>query len=260
MFHNQFKRKLFDPAEDTTFGVFVGFPSTQVIEMAGYNHFDVAVIDNEHGMLTPENVEHMVIASELVRLTPLVRVVSSEPSEILKMMDRGAHGVHVPQVDTKEEAERVVQAVKYPPFGKRGAAFSMRAARYGTIPIHEYLSQANRESLVCVHLESTKAMENIEGILSVQGIDVVYIGPTDLSVSLGFGGRIDHPEVLKAIDKIHETARSYGVKVGIHTKDAKGAQARKAWGADYVCLTVTSLINQAFSQYIEQARLSKINQ
>lgn len=259
MFQNKLKQSLKDSPKETAFGLFVGFPSTQIVEMAAFNHFDTVVIDNEHGMLTPENVEHMVIAAENACVTPLVRVVSSGQTEILKAMDRGAHGVHVPQVDSKEEAESVVEAVKYPPEGKRGAAFSMRAARYGTVPVYDYLEHANQQSLVCIHIESVKAMKNISGILSVEGIDMVYIGPTDLSVSLGYGGRIDHPEVLKAIDIIYQTAREYGVKVGVHTKDSKGARARKDWGADYVGLTVTSLINQVFSQYINGARGQKIN-
>lgn len=249
MFHNLLKQNLNDAAHRASLGVFIGFPSTQLVEMAGYNGFDVVVIDNEHGMLSAENVEHMVIAAESAGVTPLVRVVSSEPTEILKAMDRGAHGVHVPQVNSKAEAERVVEAVKYTPMGKRGAAFSMRAARYGTIPIQEYLERANQESLICVHIESEQAMNNLQDILSVPGIDLAYIGPTDLSVSLGYGGDMNHPEVLKAIDEIHTTARGAGVKVGIHTKDRQGALNRVNWGADYVCCTITSLIKQSFTNF-----------
>ncbi|NEU32256.1 aldolase [bacterium LRH843] len=259
MFTNQLKARLNDPSQDTAFGVFIGFPSTQLVEMVSYSGFDVVVIDNEHGALTPENIEHMVISAELAGVTPIVRVVSSDPSEILKVMDRGAHGVHVPQVDTKEEAELVVQAVKYPPVGKRGAAFSMRAARYGTVPISQYLTHANEQSLVCIHIESKKAVENIEEILSVPGIDMVYIGPTDLSVSLGYEGDMNHPEVLKIIDTIKQTARRYDVKVGIHTKDSDGARGRREWGADYVCLTVTSLLNKSFSDYINDVKEVRAN-
>jgi 4-hydroxy-2-oxoheptanedioate aldolase len=255
MFKNQFKAKLNGQSSpETIFGVFIGLPSTQLVEIAGYSGFDVVVIDNEHGMLSAENIEHMVIAAELAGVTPIVRVVSSEPAEILKVMDRGAHGVHVPQVNSKEEAQQVVHAVKYPPAGKRGAAFSMRAARYGTVPIAEYLKHANEQSLVCIHIESKEALNNLDEILSVPGIDIVYIGPTDLSVSLGYEGSIDHPEVLKAIDSIQVTGQKHGVKVGIHTKDSKGARSRKDWGADYVCLTVTSLLNQSFSEYIKGAK------
>ncbi|MDF2724731.1 MAG: 2-keto-3-deoxy-L-rhamnonate aldolase [Paenibacillus sp.] len=259
MFHNKLKARLHSSGGGTAYGVFIGFPSTQMVEMAAYNGFDAIVIDNEHGMLSAENVEHMVIAAELAGATPLVRVVSSDAGEILKALDRGAHGVHVPQVDTKEQALSVVDAVKYPPIGKRGAAFSMRAARYGTVPIHDYLPQANRETLVCIHIESDKAMGNLDEILSVPGIDMVYIGPTDLSVSLGYEGRIDHPEVMKAIDAIYKTAKQFGVAVGIHTKDAKGARMRSDWGADYVSLTVTSLVNEAFSQYIKPLKETNPN-
>jgi 4-hydroxy-2-oxoheptanedioate aldolase len=250
MFHNKLKRKWTGSAPASpTLGLFVGFPSTQMVEMAAYNGFEAVVIDNEHGMLSAENIEHMVIAAELAGVTPLVRVVSSLPSEILKALDRGAHGVHVPQVDSKAEAEMVVEAVKYPPTGKRGAAFSMRAARYGTVPVHEYLEHANRETLVGIHIESAKAVDRLDDILQVPGIDMIYIGPTDLSVSLGYGGRIDHPEVLKVVQHITALTKSRNVKVGIHVKDDKGALNRFREGADYVCLTVTSLINEAFSNY-----------
>lgn len=245
MFKNKLKLE-----NSTKFGLFIGFPSTQMVEMAAYNGFDALVIDNEHGLFSPENIEQMVIASELSGITPLVRVVSSDRHEILKALDRGAHGVHVPQVDSKEEAERVVEAVKYPPLGKRGAAFSMRAARYGTVPIYEYLEHANKETLVCMHIESEKALQNVNDILSVPELDMVYIGPTDLSVSLGYGGRIDHPEVLKAVDTIQKSAKKYGVRIGIHTTDSKGAKQRRDWGADYICLTITSLINSVFEDYI----------
>ncbi|MCM3399824.1 aldolase/citrate lyase family protein [Oceanobacillus profundus] len=249
MFYNQLKRRWSEPTENPVLSVFVGFPSTQIIEMAALSQFDVIVIDNEHGMHSYENIENMVIAAENKGITPLVRTSSSDPSELLKVMDRGAHGVHVPQVDSKEQAERIVEAVKYPPLGKRGAAFSMRAADYGNIPIQQYLEKANQETLIGIHIESEKAMVHLNEILSVKEIDMVYIGPTDLSVSLGYGGSIDHPEVLKTIDNIYETAKTYGVKVGIHTKDRSGALMRKNWGADYVGITVTSLINQSFKHF-----------
>lgn len=258
--YNKLKTLFQENSQETALSVFVGFPGTQMVEMVAYNGFDAVVIDNEHGMLSAENVEHMVIAAENAGITPLVRVVSSDPAHILKAMDRGAHGVHVPQVETKEQAISVVEAVKYPPCGKRGAAFSMRAAKYGTVPIHEYLEHANKQSLICIHIESGKAMDNLKEILSVKGIDMVFIGPTDLSVSLGFAGNIAHPEVLKSIDKIYHTAKEQGLKVGIHTKSKEGARQREEWGADYVSLTVTSLLNEAFKDYIAGVKNKKVNQ
>jgi 4-hydroxy-2-oxoheptanedioate aldolase len=251
MFQNKLKEKFVNNKDEPAYGVFIGFPSTQLVEMAAYNGFDVVVIDNEHGLLSSENIEHMVIASENAGITPLVRVESSNPVGILKAMDRGAHGVHVPQVDSKEEAESVVAAVKYPPLGKRGAAFSMRAAKYGTVPVPNYLDHANKESLLCIHIESKEAVENLDEILQVPGIDMVYIGPTDLSVSLGFNGVTNHPEVQKQVKRIYQTANKYGIRVGMHTKDSEGALQIKELGVDYIGLTVTSLINDGFASYIK---------
>jgi 4-hydroxy-2-oxoheptanedioate aldolase len=256
VFVNHMKKRLASGDGFKAKGIFLGFPSTQMVEMIGYNGFDAVILDNEHGLLSAEQVEHMVIAAELAGVTPLVRVVSGDAATILKAMDRGAHGVHVPQIETRRQAEEVVEAVKYPPFGRRGAAFSMRAARYGTVPVHEYLEHANEQSLIAIHLESEQAITNIDEILAVQGIDLIYIGPTDLSVSMGCGGRIDHPEVLKAIDHIQTAALRHNVKLGIHTKDSKGARARMHWGANYVGLTVTSLLNDAFHQYTQDVDAS----
>ncbi|MFD1849569.1 HpcH/HpaI aldolase family protein [Oceanobacillus bengalensis] len=254
MFQNKLKEKLTKNIEEPAYGIFIGFPSTQLIEMAAYNGFDVVVLDNEHGLLSPENMEHMVIASENAGITPLVRVTSSNPTAILKAMDRVAHGVHVPQVDSREEAEQVVAAVKYPPMGNRGAAFSMRAAKYGTVPVPEYLAHANNESLVCIHIESKEAVDNLDEILQVPGIDMVYIGPTDLSVSLGFNGDTEHPEVQKQVKRIYQSAKKYGVRVGMHTKNKQGALQLKESGVEYIGLTVTSLINKGFRTYIEAVK------
>ncbi|WP_127584699.1 HpcH/HpaI aldolase family protein [Paenibacillus koleovorans] len=254
MFRNQLKAKCYNAASSTAFGVFIGFPSTQLVEMAAYTGFDAVVIDNEHGMLSAENVEHMVMAAELTGITPLVRVVSSDPAELLKAMDRGAHGVHVPQVETASEAIRIVEAVKYPPVGRRGAAFSMRAARFGTVPLSDYLERANEESFICIHIETGKALDNLQEILEVQGVDAVYIGPTDLSVSLGCKGDVDHPEVRKAMEQIRHAAVAAGRKLGIHSRHAAGAVLRQAWGADYVGVTVTSLVTDAFSEYIRAVK------
>lgn len=251
---NALKGNAVNAHKQNVLSLFIGFPTIHIVEMAAYHRFDAVVLDNEHGMLSDENIEHMVIAAELAGVKPLVRVPSSDAVYILKAMDRGAHGVHVPQVETKEQALEVVAAVKYPPLGRRGAAFSMRAARYGTIPIAEYLREANRRSFIAIHIESERALENVDAILEVEGIDLVYIGPTDLSVSLGYEGQVDHPQVIRAAEKIRDSAKKRGLSVGMHVKSAEGAKERFRWGADYVGITVTSLINGALSDYVRQAR------
>ncbi|WP_051663001.1 HpcH/HpaI aldolase family protein [Alicyclobacillus macrosporangiidus] len=251
---NHFKRKLYDPVAAPPLSLFIGAPSAALVEMAAYAGFDAVVLDNEHGTFTHEQLEVLCAVAENAGVTPVVRVVSGEPAEILKALDRGAHGLHVPQVNSREEAERVVEAVKYPPLGRRGAAFSIRAARFGTVPVDGYLEEANRETSIAVHIETERALERIDEILTVPGLDVAYIGPTDLSVSLGCGGRTDAPRVLEAIDAVLASGRRHGVKVGIHVKDAAAARDRLRWGADYVGTTWTALINGAFAGYIHGAR------
>ncbi|MCL6516073.1 aldolase/citrate lyase family protein [Alicyclobacillus sp.] len=251
---NTFKRKLLDPTADPPLSIFIGVPSAALVEMAAYAGFDAVVLDNEHGTFTHEQIEMLCAVAENAGVTPMVRVVSGERTEILKALDRGAHGLHVPQVNSPEEALAVVEAAKYPPLGKRGAAFSIRAARFGAIAVDRYLEEANRETCIAVHIETRRALERIDEILSVPGLDVAYIGPTDLSVSLGCAGQPDAPPVREAIDEILNAGRRHGVRVGIHVPNPHAARDRLRWGADYVGTTWSALIAGAFSGYVRGVR------
>lgn len=197
---NAMKEKL--RAGQLAFGVSVMIPSPQVVEMVGRLGFDFAMIDCEHGTISLESVELMIMAAEASGITPIVRPQSKDPDAILRIMDRGAMGVQVPHVNTAADARRVVEAVKYHPLGKRGLAAGTRPASYGFgISMSEYVEQANRQTLVCVQLEEVEALDNIDEILRVEGVDVFFIGPSDLSQSMGFPGQANAPEVQAAIDE-----------------------------------------------------------
>lgn len=193
------------------FGVSVMFPSTQIVEMVGALGFDWVMIDCEHGTIDLESVEAMVMAAEVSGITPIVRPPSKAPDAILRVLDRGAMGVQVPHVNTAEDARAVVEAVKYHPLGTRGLAAGTRPANYGIgLTAAEYVEQVNRETLVCVQLEEAEALRNIDAILEVEGIDIFFVGPSDLSQSMGYPGRTDAPEVQATIHKAFATIVAAG--------------------------------------------------
>lgn len=222
-------------------GIFVGLPSPALVEMAGYAGFDFVIIDNEHGPAGYETTEHLVRAAQSAGTIPIVRVSSNDPAEILHVLDVGASGVQVPQVNTKAEAERAVQAAKYPPLGLRGAASTTRAAGYGFFGGPGHLQASNEGIAVIVHLETVEAVENLDGILQVPGIDVVFIGPTDLSLSMGYGGDANHPQVRGVMEDCARRILAAGKHVGIAgTPGNLGSWI--ALGVRYVAVNATGLI------------------
>ena len=181
----------------------------------GYDRADWVLIDCEHGTINPETVETLAMAAQANGITPIARPRTRNPADIQQVMDRGVLGVQVPHVNTVAQARAVVDAVKYHPIGKRGLAAGTRPANYGYgITQSEYVEEANRESLICVQFEDKEAIDNADDILKVDDIDVFFIGPSDLSQSMGFPGRYDEPSVARAIgstfDKISKAGQIAG--------------------------------------------------
>src|SRR5690348_9792522 len=196
---NAMKAKL--AAGQAAFGMSIMIPSPQLVEMAGGLGFDWVLIDCEHGTITLETVELMIMAAEASGVTPIVRPRSKAAADIVEVMDRGAAGVQVPHIVTAADARSAVEAVKFHPVGRRGLAVGTRASGYGYRgSLAEFTALANRESLVCAQIEDEAAVHNIEDILRVDGIDVFFIGPSDLSQSMGYPGNPRAEPVAKAIE------------------------------------------------------------
>ncbi|MFA5622319.1 MAG: aldolase/citrate lyase family protein, partial [Thermovirgaceae bacterium] len=179
---NLVKMKL--EAKETVIGPFVGINSPDLVEIMGLAGFDFCVIDTEHGPMDPESIQGLIRAAALTGMSPVVRVPRAEAVDILKVLDVGAHCIHVPQVNDVDTAQAVVQAARYHPAGMRGVAVP-RALSYGLKPLGEALKEANREVMVIVHCENAAGLEKLDGIAAVEGIDLVFVGPYDLSQSLG---------------------------------------------------------------------------
>lgn len=175
---------------------------------------DWVLFDTEHGPPSFETVDGLVRAVSDAGSIPLVRVVWNDINAIKQALDTGAFGVVVPWVNSKGEAENAVAYCRYPPEGLRGCAPGRPAAAWG-VSTEEYLATVNDEILVAVQVETRKAVENIEEIVAVEGVDATFIGPMDLSASLGYRGKPFHPEVVKAMDRILEACNASGVAPGI---------------------------------------------
>ena len=183
----------------------------EILAMAGY---DWIVIETEHTAIDVSEVLRLIIAIEQRGSVPLVRLAWNDPIQAKAVLDSGAAGVLVPMVNTKADAELAVSMTKYPPLGSRGVGLA-RAQGYG-INFDAYVTNANADTLLLVQIEHREAVENIEQILSVTGIDGVFIGPYDLSLSLGIPGSLNHPDILAAKQKVLSATRAHGLIAGMH--------------------------------------------
>jgi 4-hydroxy-2-oxoheptanedioate aldolase len=235
-------------------GAFIGIYSPPLVEMLGYAGFDYVVIDDEHGAFSSSELENIIRTAESVGLTPFVRV-SYDQSSIQKALDRGAKGIQVPMVNTKEDALEVVRRAKFPPYGDRGVSYSIRPARYGKDNGKPYLDECNENILIIVHIETPEAASNFEDIVSVDGIDLAFIGSTDLSVSMGYQLEgAGHPEVQKVINDLFSKGKEFGVPIG--TVAGNGGAALNAFdkGAQYVCVVLNNVITSALSEVVSMSK------
>ena len=217
-------------------GTFLNVPSPNIVEMIGYAGLDFVIIDCEHGRPDRDVMENMVRASEVSGLTSIIRIPNvDDRTYYIHALDSGAMGVQVPMIDSGELAETAVRLAKYYPRGIRGLAGG-RATKYGAIPTTEYVKQANEQTMVIAQIETVQGVQAAEEIAEVDGVDVVFIGPSDLSQSMGVPGQQDHPDVRKAIDAVTARIISVGKPVGCLTNSIEMAADQIRKGMQYLCI------------------------
>ncbi len=212
MITNTVKQKLREGK--TSFGSWITLAHPAIAEIMAKSGFEWLAIDMEHSVIGIQDVEPLIQVIEASGCVPLVRLSNNDPVLAKRVMDAGAYGVIVPMVNTRDDAEKAVRSVKYPPDGERGVGL-YRAQGFG-VDFEEYKDSINRESLVIVQIEHKDAVDNIHGILSVKGVDGLIIGPYDTSSSLGVMGQLDHPLVKQARERVLAGAREAKVAAGIH--------------------------------------------
>ena len=223
---------------DFCIGPFLKAASPEIVEVSGYAGLDFVILDMEHGPLSYEAIEHLVLAAEHVGIAPIVRVEAITESAIMRPLDKGAAGILVPHVDSGAMARDVVRFSHFGPVGERGMDMLSRAAHYGCLPKKEYMQRANQETLFILQIEGSEGLRNLDAILAVPESDVIFIGPYDLSQSLGMPGEINHPKVIEAIEGIVATVRKSGRHVGIYTDNVEAAKKWIAVGVQFIALSV----------------------
>lgn len=199
----------------TTIGSWITLGHPAIAEIMASAGFDWLTVDMEHSAITLHQAQQLIQVIELSGCTPLVRVGENDPNLIKRVMDAGSHGVIVPQVNSMRDAENAVNSVKYPPAGTRGVGLA-RAQGYGT-EFEAYKTWNDLESIVIVQIEHIDAVNDIDNILSVEGVDAFMIGPYDLSGSLGIPGQFSNPKFLAAMEKVNDAmVRIRNVAPGFH--------------------------------------------
>ncbi|WP_133799725.1 HpcH/HpaI aldolase family protein [Kribbella caucasensis] len=236
-------------------GLVVKMPNQALVELAGYSDFDLVVIDTEHGLGDGDQLEHHLRAAQGVGLWVLVRVGTASSIEVLRALDAGADGIIVPHVNTAVDAEAAVRLAHYPPRGTRGLALSTRAGHYGSVPLAEHLRRSSEETVVIAQIEHADAIANIDAIMRTPNLTGVWLGPSDLSMSLGHPGATNHPNFVAAESIVSDAAGTHPgcalAVVAAHTEAVRGWQER---GASMFLVPSPDLVSASLRSYTSGAR------
>jgi 4-hydroxy-2-oxoheptanedioate aldolase len=231
-------------------GVVLKMPCVALLELAGVAGFQLAVIDAEHGPGDMDALHHHLRAADSVGLPVLVRVPESAPGEILRALDAGAEGIVMPHVASAAAAEAAVSAAHYPPRGRRGLALSTRAGRYGAASVEEHLRRAAARTVVVAQIEDGAAVGETGAIGAVDGVDLLFLGTSDLSASLGYAGQWDHPIVSTAVAGVVEAAGEAGRALCVVANGPHDAQTWRARGAQVVLFVAETLVARQFGEVL----------
>lgn len=249
-FHNLLAHK------EPFLGMFMQSASPELVEAAGLAGFSFAVIDLEHAYYGPEKAAELVRAGETAGLSMLVRVPALEALWIKKALDLGAAGVIAPNIDTPEQAAELVRLSRFAPEGIRGACPSVRANGYGAGGSSFYVD-ANHATAVIALVESQEGVRNFDAIVATPGLTAVFIGPVDLSVSMGLRGNASHPRVQEALAVMIAKANAAGVPVGALGMNPEGAKALFARGLNFLGYGVDTMVFYESCRQIVSAVLQK---
>jgi 4-hydroxy-2-oxoheptanedioate aldolase len=229
----------------TVIGVFVPMPSPDVVEIVALAGFDFALLDAEHGRISPDDAYPMILAAEARDIPAMVRVGENDRQVILKYLDLGVSGVMIPQTNTPELVREAVKAMRYAPDGLRGLAGG-RTFDYGVgAPMSEIIPAINDRVLSIAQFEHIDALPHVDAILETPGLDVFFVGPTDLGQSMGFGGQTGHPEVEQVIQQVADQVRGRGVALAIVAPDAQTTNRRIAQGFQMIVANAPGLLMKA---------------
>ncbi len=245
---NSMKQKLQDGA--TVFGVGARLPEPGMVEILGYAGLDYVRIDGEHGSIGWTEMERMILAAYAVGITPIVRIHENNAAMIMRALDLGAMGILVPHCRNGEDAQQIVNGAFYPPQGNRGVGPG-RSIKFGAVSTEDYYANINDEVVVAAMIEDSEAIENINEIVEIEGIDVLSIGTSDLAASLGVTGQTSHPKVVEASEKVLTAATRRGIAVGCPARTVEeGLQVMKRGFRVISCGNAETFLLRSVQQHL----------
>lgn len=252
MYVNKLKEKIINGEYVT--GSIVQGALPALVEISGLTGFDFVFIDAEHGPLSVRECEELVRAAEAVGTVPLIRTRELNEELMLRYMDIGAMGIIVPGIRSREEAEEAVRCVKYYPYGHRGLS-ATRSADFGlSMPMKDYVDMANKQTMVAAVIESAEAVDHIEEIMSVEGMDFAIIGTSDLSHDLGHPGNGKHPDVAAYFEKAVRDGNKTGKPVCGVVRGGETAQTYFKQGCRMAVKAIYGLLGGSCKNFVAEAR------
>ncbi|MDB6126332.1 MAG: hypothetical protein JWM35_228 [Verrucomicrobia bacterium] len=232
-FTNVFRSRVL--AREWLAGTWLNLGSPVTAELAGLAGFDWVLVDHEHGPGGEDTMLHQLQAISATPAVPIVRIAANEMARFKRALDMGAHGVMAPFVSSVADAQATVTAMRYPPRGMRGVAKNHRASGFGA-DFEDYYLHAHECLLNLVQVETPGAVAEIDGIAAIDGVDVLFVGPTDLTYNLGIRDQFDHPQFLDAVQRVVGAARRHGKAAGILVHNAALVAKCREWGFTFVAL------------------------
>ena len=240
-------------------GTFLGVSTPSIVEILGYTGMDFVVIDTEHGPYDTMPVSDLIKAAEDRGMSPVVRIADVTHKEIQRAVDNGAEGIIIPCLKNTDDFRKAVELCKFPPLGSRGfikargSGFGNEDWAEGTL--EEYMHNSNEKVLLLPQCETREALENIEKIVNIEGVDGIFIGPFDLSISMGIPGQFDAPEFLQAIDRILNACKEAGRLCMIFTSCVEEAREYMDQGFDAVANSIdTIMFKKIYTEMMEAIR------
>lgn len=244
---------------EVAIGTFFSMGDMNCMECLGFSGMDYVIIDTEHGPYDTESMMDLIRVAESVNLSPIVRIADVTHKEIQRAADCGADGLIVPCLRTVDEYRRLVDLAKFAPIGNRGfikgrgSSFGNQEWASGTL--EEYMANSNEKLMLLPQCETVESLEAIEEIVAIEGIDGIFIGPFDLSISMGIPAKFDAPEFTTAIERIIAACRAVNKPVYVYTNNPAESKLRMAQGADGIACSITSIVfSDAYKKLVKEIK------
>jgi 4-hydroxy-2-oxoheptanedioate aldolase len=236
-------------------GIWQRIPSSVVSQILSLSDMDFVSVDMEHGAIDVADLRTMVPILKSAGVPVILRVALTTPAYVSKVLDLGVDGIMVPHVSSAAEANQAVKVSKFPPLGKRGIGGPCAADGYGEMGVDEFVIRENERVTTIIQIENEQAVHNLDDLLEVEGVDSFFIGPFDLSQSLGVTGEVNHPDVVEAIQSVVEKAKSKGKIIGMHAVNADFMKYWNERGVSYFTYGMDSaMLKQAVQEQFKSIR------